>query len=123
MVGAVLAGARGYVLKDEPPAEIVRAVRTAAAGESMLSPSVATTLIEALRRSQRGTAPSNDSALSAREREVLRLVVDGKTNAAIARELVISPYTVRRHLSNILLKLHVGTRLQAAVRAVRDSLI
>jgi DNA-binding NarL/FixJ family response regulator len=123
VVGAVLAGARGYVLKDAAPGDIVLAVRTTAGGGSMLSPSVATTLIEALRRSRRGAAPSNDSGLSAREREVLRLVVDGKTNAAIAQELVISPYTVRRHLSNILLKLHVETRLQAAVRAVRDSLI
>jgi two-component system nitrate/nitrite response regulator NarL len=123
VVRAVLAGASGYLLKDAPPADIVRGVRVAAAGQSALSPRIGAAILDELRRSATHTVPANGSSLSAREQEVLRLVVDGKNNAAIARELVISPYTVRRHLSNILVKLRVTTRLQAAVRAVRDSLV
>ena len=69
------------------------------------------------------TSTRRVESLSTREKEVLRLVVEGKDNATIAQELFISPYTVKNHISNILLKLHVENRLQAAVRAVRGSLI
>jgi DNA-binding NarL/FixJ family response regulator len=120
---AVLAGACGYLLKDASAADIVSGVRAAATGESMVSPRMAKTLLDQLRERARGeTRPSLES-LSPREREVLRLVVEGKDNAAIAEELFISPYTVKNHISNILLKLGVENRLQAAVCAVRDSLI
>jgi DNA-binding NarL/FixJ family response regulator len=120
---AVLAGACGYLLKDTSAGDIVTGVRAAASGESMVSPRMATTLLDQLRQRERGEERPDIERLSAREKEVLRLVVDGKDNAAIAEELFISPYTVKNHISNILLKLSVDNRLQAAVRAVRDSLV
>jgi DNA-binding NarL/FixJ family response regulator len=120
---AVLAGACGYLLKDAPAGDIASGVRAAAVGESMVSPRMATTLLEQLRQHKSGEARPHVENLSTREKEVLRLVVEGKDNATIAQELFISPYTVKNHISNILLKLHVENRLQAAVRAVRDTLI
>ena len=120
---AVLAGACGYLLKDASAADIVTGVRAAATGESMVSPRMAKTLLDQLRERARGERRPSLESLSPREREVLRLVVEGKDNAAIAEELFISPYTVKNHISNILLKLGVENRLQAAVCAVRDSLI
>lgn len=120
---AVLAGACGYLLKDAAAADIVAGVRAAASGESMVSPRMATTLLDQLRQRERGESAPDAESLSPREKEVLRLVVEGKDNAAIAQELFISPYTVKNHISNILLKLRVDNRLQAAVRAVRGSLV
>ncbi len=120
---AVLAGACGYLLKDASVGDIASGVRAAAIGESMVSPRMAKTLLEQLRKHESGDKRPDVENLSTREREVLRLVVEGKDNATIAQELFISPYTVKNHISNILLKLHVENRLQAAVRAVRDSLI
>ena len=76
-----------------------------------------------MRQHESGEERPHVENLSTREKEVLRLVVEGKDNATIAQELFISPYTVKNHISNILLKLHVENRLQAAVRAVRDALI
>jgi DNA-binding NarL/FixJ family response regulator len=120
---AVLAGACGYLLKDASAGNIVSGVRAAASGESMVSPRMATTLLDQLRQRERGESAPDIESLSDREKEVLRLVVEGKDNAAIAEELFISPYTVKNHISNILLKLGVENRLQAAVCAVRDSLV
>lgn len=120
---AVLAGACGYLLKDASVADIVTGVRAAAAGESMVSPRMTKTILDQLRQQDRGDGKPPAEALSAREGEILRLVTEGKDNATIARELFISPYTVKNHISNILLKLHVSNRIQAAVLAVRDSLI
>jgi len=120
---AVLAGACGYLLKDASADEIVAGVRAAATGDSMVSPRMAKTLLDQLRKHDRGERPASAENLSAREKDVLRLVVEGKDNAAIARELFISPYTVKNHISNILLKLGVENRLQAAVCAIRDSLL
>lgn len=120
---AVLAGACGYLLKDAPVTDIAAGVRAAASGESMVSPRMATTLLRQLRRNDQNDKRPTIESLSVREKEVLRLVVDGKDNAAIAQELFISPYTVKNHISNILLKLDVDNRLQAAVCAVRDSLV
>jgi DNA-binding NarL/FixJ family response regulator len=120
---AVLAGACGYLLKDASADEIVSGVRAAATGDSMVSPRMAKTLLDQLRKHDRGERPASVENLSAREKDVLRLVVEGKDNAAIARELFISPYTVKNHISNILLKLGVENRLQAAVSAIRDSLL
>lgn len=120
---AVLAGACGYLLKDASAGDIVAGVRAAASGESMVSPRMAVTLLEQLRQRERGESSPDAESLSAREKDVLRLVVEGKDNAEIAEELFISPSTVKNHISNILLKLRVDNRLQAAVRAVRDSLI
>jgi DNA-binding NarL/FixJ family response regulator len=120
---ALLAGACGYLLKDASIGDIAAGVRAAAAGESTVSPRMAKTLLRQLRRHEQNKKRPTIESLSVREKEVLRLVVDGKDNAAIARELFISPYTVKNHISNILLKLHVDNRLQAAVCAVRDSLV
>jgi NarL family two-component system response regulator LiaR len=120
---AVLAGACGYLLKDASAGDIASGVRAAAVGESMVSPRMAKTLLDQLRQHESGEARPHVENLSTREKEVLRLVVEGKDNATIAQELFISPYTVKNHISNILLKLHVENRLQAAVRAVRDTLI
>lgn len=120
---AVLAGACGYLLKDASIGDIAAGVRAAAAGESMVSPRMAKTLLRQLRRHEQNDRRPTIENLSVREKEVLRLVVDGKDNATIAQALFISPYTVKNHISNILLKLHVENRLQAAVCAVRDSLV
>lgn len=120
---AVLAGACGYLLKDASVGDIAAGVRAAAAGESMVAPRMAKMLLRQLRRHEQNDRRPTIESLSVREKEVLRLVVDGKDNAAIAKELFISPYTVKNHISNILLKLHVENRLQAAVCAVRDSLV
>lgn len=120
---AVLAGACGYLLKDASATQIVAGVRAAANGESMVSPRMATALLERLRSNERGRERPTVESLSAREKEVLRLVVEGKDNQAIAAQLFISPYTVKHHMSNIFVKLGAENRLQAAVQAVRDSLI
>jgi DNA-binding NarL/FixJ family response regulator len=120
---AVLAGACGYLLKDASVGDIAAGVRAAAAGDSMVSPRMAKILLRQLRHHEQNDKRPTTESLSVREKEVLRLVVDGKDNAAIAKELFISPYTVKNHISNILLKLHVENRLQAAVYAVRDSLV
>jgi two-component system, NarL family, response regulator LiaR len=120
---AILAGACGYLLKDASVGDIVAGVRAAAVGDSMVSPQMAKGLLDQLRKHESGEKRPAVENLSAREKEVLRLVVDGKDNATIAQELFISPYTVKNHISNILLKLHVENRLQAAVCAVRDSLV
>jgi DNA-binding NarL/FixJ family response regulator len=120
---AVLAGACGYLVKDASVGDIVAGVRAAAIGDSMVSPRMTRTLLERLRKQERSDPRPGVESLSVREKEVLGLVVEGKDNATIAEELFISPYTVKNHISNILLKLHVDNRLQAAVRAVRDALI
>lgn len=122
LTDAVLAGSRGYLLKDAPIETIVAAVRAVAAGDAFLSPSVAATILTRMRAHGRPSV-SHDDGLSPREHDVLRLVAGGKDNAAIAEELFISPHTVKNHISNILEKLHVANRIQAAVRAVRDELV
>jgi two-component system, NarL family, response regulator LiaR len=120
---AVLAGACGYLVKDASTSDIITGVRAAAMGESMISPSIAGTLLERLRQQKPDDQPAAAQNLSVREKEILRLVAEGKDNATIAQELFISPYTVKNHVSNILLKLHVENRIQAAVRAIRESMI
>lgn len=119
---AVLVGGSCYLLKDTPVETIVAGVRAAAAGEAMISPKMAATLLDRL-RANGVREPAPDVALTEREREVLRLVASGKENDEIARELFISPHTVKNHISSILLKLQVANRIQAAVRAVREEMI
>jgi DNA-binding NarL/FixJ family response regulator len=119
--GAMQAGACGYVLKDDSPEEIVAAIRAAAAGGSPLSPRVAADLLEHLR-----AGPASDGAtpeLTARERSVLELLATGRYNTQIAGELSISVHTVKRHVSNLLAKLEVENRTQAAVEATRRGLL
>lgn len=110
ILSAVAAGASGYLLKDAPPAELIAAVRAAAAGESALAPSIAGRLLERLR--------TPTVALSPREIEVLDLVAAGCTNAETAERLHVSETTVKSHLSHINSKLGAGTR-GAAVAAAR----
>jgi DNA-binding NarL/FixJ family response regulator len=123
LTDAVLAGACGYLLKDASASEIVAGVRAAASGESMVSPRMASVLLERVRSSAHGKPSSTAPQLSPRETDVLRMVVDGKDNATIARELFISPSTVKNHVSRILAKLEADNRLEAAVRAVREALV
>jgi DNA-binding NarL/FixJ family response regulator len=121
---AILAGASGYILKESPVEEVVAGIRAAATGQSLISPRIATMLLQRIR----DAAGSLDidlapAQLSARELEVLGLMAEGKSNHEIAEALVISPSTVHNHISSILMKLQVENRVQAAVRAVRDRLI
>jgi DNA-binding NarL/FixJ family response regulator len=120
---AVLAGASGYVLKDSPLDEVVAGIRAAAAGESLISPRIATVLLERLRDRMASAADTHAAHLSGRELEVLSLLAEGMANHEIADALVISASTVRNHISSILLKLQVDNRVQAAVRAVRQGLV
>jgi DNA-binding NarL/FixJ family response regulator len=113
---AIEAGACGYLLKDASPAQLAEAVRAAARGETVLAPSVASTLI----RQVRNPAPP---ALSAREAEVLRLVARGLTNGDIARQLYISEATVKTHLLRVFNKLDVADRTAAVTTAMSHDLL
>jgi DNA-binding NarL/FixJ family response regulator len=125
LFGAVRAGATGYLLKEVSIEELPAAVRAVARGNSLISPAMASRLLvefNALSRrveEQRGTAPR----LSDRELEVLRLVARGLSNKDIAAELVISENTVKNHVRNILEKLQLRSRMEAAMYAVREKLV
>jgi NarL family two-component system response regulator LiaR len=119
---ALRAGALSYVLKDVGPDELADTVRKAARGESMLHPRVASRVVEELRGTRRDT-PNLFTDLSDRELEVLRLIADGLSNAEIADRLIISEKTVKGHVSNILGKLHMMDRTQAAVFAWQQGLV
>lgn len=115
---ALAANAAGYLLKDADPDEVVTAVRAAAAGDMHLNPAVARRL------ARRMTAPSVGlNALTSREREILTLVAQGQSNRDIARHLVISERTARTHVSNVLAKLKLSSRTQAALLAIREGLV
>jgi DNA-binding NarL/FixJ family response regulator len=116
VVPAIEAGATGYLLKDAPRAELLRAVRAAAAGQSVLSPSVATTLINRVR------TPAVEP-LSQRELEVLELVAAGTTNREAAVKLFISEATVKSHLLNIYAKLGVSDRAAAVAEGFNRGLL
>lgn len=123
---AIRAGAQGYLLKDIPPMELVQAVREAYLGKVQLHPEVARKLMAVAAAKERPyDAHSNaasDEHLTEREMEVLVLIADGRNNREIAEKLVISEKTVKTHVSNILNKLHVDDRTQAAVYALRHGL-
>lgn len=121
VLATVAAGAAGYVLKTASGAELAAAVRTVAAGGTAWSRPVADALAASAGLQRAGTHLNAD--LSDRELEVLRLVVEGRDNPDIARELYISQDTVKNHVSNILNKLGVDNRIQAAVQAVRTRLV
>lgn len=119
---AIRAGALSYLLKDVGTTELADAVRKAARGEAVLHPHVAARLVQDLHAT--GHAVNVDAPrLSEREHEVLQLLADGCSNATIAERLIISEYTVKNHVSNILSKLHLADRTQAAVYAWRAGLI
>lgn len=118
---AIKLGARGYVLKESPPETTVAAIRAVARGEALLHPSIASRVINEFSRiTGRQEADMRLYAqLSEREREVLRLIAQGKSNREIAGELFIAEKTVKNHVSNILWKLECNDRTQAALFAVR----
>ena len=116
VVGAVKAGAIGYLLKDTHADELCRAIKAAAAGQVQLSPEAAARLVRAVR------APENPEALTERETDVLRLLAQGKANKEIAAALSIGEKTVKTHVSNILMKLGVQSRTQAALYAAQTGL-
>jgi DNA-binding NarL/FixJ family response regulator len=117
-------GASGFVLKDAPPEDLLRAVRVVAAGESLLSPSVTRRVIE--RFGAAATPPPVPHPqlhrLTEREREIVAWVATGRSNDEIAAELVVSPATVRTHVSRAMLKLHARDRAQLVVFAVQSGL-
>jgi len=119
---AIRAGALSYLLKDAQPEELANAVRKAANGEAVLHPRVAARVVQEL-HGARQDSPNPFTELSDRELEVLRLIADGMNNADIAEQLVISEKTVKSHVSNILSKLHLGDRTQAAVYAWREGVV
>ena len=119
---AIRAGALSYVLKDVSSGELVEIVRKAARGEAVMHPHVAARVMEELRGGPRAQTPFS-SDLSERELETLRLIAEGLNNAEIAERLVISEHTVKRHVSNILSKLHLVDRTQAAVYAWREGVV
>ena len=127
MLEALLAGAAGYVPKDATLQQIVAAVQAAAAGEAVIPPRVAPELLRRLRAAEPSRAAGAHGGqaveLSERELEVLRLLVAGRDNAAIAAELFISPNTVKSHVASIFSKLGVESRLQASVQALRRGLV
>lgn len=116
VVGAVKAGAIGYLLKEAEPEELRTAIRAAAAGQVHLSPKAAARLVREVR------APDSPQQLTEREIDVLRLIAGGKANKEIAQELTIGEQTVKTHVSNILMKLGVQSRTQAALYAAQIGL-
>ena len=125
VVDALRAGASGFLLKDAPPAELVRAVRVVATGDALLSPSVTRQLLDrVVPKLQDSTpTPARLGSLTDREREVLRLVAQGLSNAEIAERLVVSEATVKTHVSHILEKLDLRDRVQAVVVAYESGLV
>jgi NarL family two-component system response regulator LiaR len=123
---AIRAGAQGYLLKDIPPRQLVQAVRDAFLGKVQLHPDVAKKLMAvAAAKNQPITASSSENSednLTEREKEVLSLIAEGRNNREIAEQLVISEKTVKTHVSNILNKLHLDDRTQAAIYALRHGL-
>ena len=119
---ALKAGALSYVLKDLSAAELAEAVRKAAAGEAVLHPRVAARVIKEL-QGLRADKVNPFTELSERELEVLKLIADGMSNAEIAAKLVLSEKTVKGHVSNILSKLQLADRTQAAVYAWREGIV
>lgn len=119
---AIRAGALSYVLKDIGPDELADVIRKAAKGEAVLNPRVAARLIKEVQNSRNFVA-NPFTELSNREMEVLRLIAAGSSNADIAVQLVISEKTVKGHVSNILGKLHLADRTQAAVYAWREGIV
>jgi NarL family two-component system response regulator LiaR len=122
---AILAGACGYLLKDASIHELIAGIRAAARGEALISPHIAGKVLQRVRATSghSGIETRIRAELSEREIEVLKLIANGEDNALIAAELHISPKTVKNHISNILMKLQIDNRIQAAVYAVRAGIV
>jgi DNA-binding NarL/FixJ family response regulator len=112
---ALRAGASGFVLKDDPPEQLIAAIRTVAAGDALLSPTITKRVIKQFTRIPRPEPPKEFDDLTAREQEILRLVARGLSNAEIGRDLYIGETTVKTHVTHILQKLSLRDRVQAVV--------
>jgi DNA-binding NarL/FixJ family response regulator len=124
VIDAILAGACGYLLKDSSIQDLMQGIRAASVGEALISPHIAAKVLQRLRASSVDSETvAQGPELSDRETQVLRLIANGKDNAEIAQDLHISPKTVKNHISNILMKLQIENRIQAAVYAVRRGLV
>ena len=119
---ALRAGASGFVLKDDPPEQLIAAVRTVAGGDALLSPTVTRQVIQQFARQQRQPPPRAVDSLTAREMDVLRLSTRGLSNAEIGQELFISDTTVKTHVTRVLQKLDLRDRAQAIVMAYQTGL-
>jgi len=117
---SIKAGAQGYLMKDVLPSDLVAAIRTVNRGEAQLDPEIARKVMQEFANPQPVT-PKHD--LTERELEVLRLIAQGKSNKDISEDLVLSEKTVKTHVSNILQKLHLSDRTQAAVFALRQKIV
>ena len=120
---ALRAGASGFVLKDDPPEQLIAAIRTVAAGDALLSPAVTKRVIERFSKIPRPPSESALDELSERERDVFRLIARGLSNAEIGQELFISETTVKTHVTHILAKLGLRDRVQAVVLAYQAGLV
>ena len=120
---ALRAGASGFVLKDDPPEQLLTAIRTVAEGEALLSPGITKRVIKQFTRISHPEPPRELDELTAREREILRLVASGLSNAEIGRELYIEETTVKTHVTHILRKLGLRDRVQAVVLAHETGLL
>jgi DNA-binding NarL/FixJ family response regulator len=114
---ALRSGASGFVLKDDPPEQLLAAIRTVAAGDALLSPAITKRVIKQFARLPRPTPPKEFDELTEREREIFRLIASGLSNTEIAQELYISDTTVKTHITHILQKLNLRDRVQAVVLA------
>jgi DNA-binding NarL/FixJ family response regulator len=119
---ALRAGASGFVLKDDPPEQLIAAIRTVAAGDALLSPTVTKRVIRQFSRVPRPAPPEEFGELSKREQDVFRLLARGLSNAEIGQELFISETTVKTHVTHILSKLGLRDRVQAVVLAYQTGL-
>jgi DNA-binding NarL/FixJ family response regulator len=119
---ALRAGASGFVLKDDPPEQLISAVRTVAAGDALLSPAITKRVIKQFTRIPRLVPPKELGELTARELDILRLIADGLSNAEIGQRLYISETTVKTHVTHILQKLGLRDRVQAVVLAYQTGL-
>ena len=119
---ALRSGASGFVLKDDPPEQLLSAIRVVASGEALLSPAITKRVIKQFARLPRPEPPRQLDELTERELDVFRLIARGMSNAEIARELYISDTTVKTHITHILLKLNLRDRVQAVVLAYETGL-
>jgi DNA-binding NarL/FixJ family response regulator len=125
VMDAILAGACGYLLKSSSIDDLMAGIHAASRGESLISPAIAAKVLQRVRAisPQPEIAAAIRTELSDREIQVLKLIANGKDNGVIAAELHISPKTVKNHISNILMKLQIDNRIQAAVYAVRSGIV
>jgi DNA-binding NarL/FixJ family response regulator len=119
---ALRAGASGFVLKDDPPEQLLAAIRTVAGGDALLSPAVTKRVIKQFTRVPRPAPPKELDELTAREQEILRLIAGGLSNAEIGEQLYITETTVKTHVTHILQKLGLRDRVQAVVLAYQTGL-